>query len=209
MLGSSAASRRFLRLRRMLIALQIVLLLFTMVAPVGTMAADLSPAPTARQSPTPSTDPTPTATPDPTPAPTPTPTPTPSPVPTSISIARTLSVGSRVTVAGVVTAEAGRLGTPALLAIQDARAGIVIRLSDGSPPARGTWLEATGILADPYGQLEVRTLSSLRITAPAALPTAIAIDGSTLGESVESRSFPLPPTSRSSPSTASCASPSF
>jgi hypothetical protein len=87
----------------------------------------------------------------------------------------------------VVTAEAGRLGTPALLSIQDAEAGIVIRLTDGSRPARGTWLEVTGVLADPYGQLEVRSLSSLRVIGTAALPASSAVDGFTLGEPVESR----------------------
>ena len=47
MFGSEAASRRFLRVRRVLISLEIVLLLFTMVAPVGTMAADVTPPPSS------------------------------------------------------------------------------------------------------------------------------------------------------------------
>ena len=61
MFGSSAASRQFLRVRRVLIGLQVVLLLFSMVAPVGTIAAEPSPTPTA--SPAPTTDPTPSTNP--------------------------------------------------------------------------------------------------------------------------------------------------
>jgi hypothetical protein len=95
MFGSSAATRRFLRIRRVLIGLQIALLVFSMAAPVGTMAADPSPnptdspsaAPSTDPSATPSSDPSPTATPDTTattgPTATPDPTATPSPDPTT------------------------------------------------------------------------------------------------------------------------------
>jgi hypothetical protein len=122
----------------------------------------------------------------------------------AISAARALPVGSRVTVAGVVTAEAGRLGTPPLLAIQDASAGIVVRLPDGAArPNRGTWVEMTGALADPYGQLEVRSLASFRVVAPAALPTPVLVDGSTLDESFESRLVTLVGTVKARPSKAS------
>ncbi len=97
-------------------------------------------------------------------------------------------MGSRVTVGGVVIAQSGRLGTPALIAIQDSTAGIVVRLGDTTPrPVVGTWLEVTGVLADPYGQLEVRGLSSVRATGPAALPAPLGIDGAGLGEAVEGR----------------------
>src|SRR5438128_750405 len=54
MIGDPAASRRFQRLRNSLIALQITLLLFSMAAPIGTLAADPPPA----ESPAPSADPT-------------------------------------------------------------------------------------------------------------------------------------------------------
>ncbi|HEY8987936.1 MAG TPA: S8 family serine peptidase, partial [Candidatus Limnocylindrales bacterium] len=88
MFASSAASR-FLRVRRILIGLQVALLLFTMVAPVGTMAADPSPAPTdspaASTDPAPTPDPTPVATPDPTPVATPDPTPVATPDPTPVA----------------------------------------------------------------------------------------------------------------------------
>ena len=113
MFGSSAASRRFLRVRKLLIGLQVILLLFTMIAPVGTIAADPTPAPSESPTPsepTPSVDPSPsvdpapsadptapppdpTATPDPTTAPDPsvvpdpTPEPTPDPTPAPVTVA--------------------------------------------------------------------------------------------------------------------------
>ena len=78
MFGTSAASRRFLRLRRLLIGLQISLLIFSMAAPVGTLAADPSADP--GDSPAPSSEPA--ATPDPTPEATGTPTAEPTAEPT-------------------------------------------------------------------------------------------------------------------------------
>src|SRR5215212_853050 len=85
MFGPSAASRRFLRLRRILIGLQVVLLLFSMAAPVGTIAAEPSSAPTESSTPssdpTPSTDPMPDLTPDATAASEPTTAPDPTVVP--------------------------------------------------------------------------------------------------------------------------------
>ena len=129
--------------------------------------------------PTPSPTPTPTPTPDadadarrrrrrPHPPPTPTPTPdrdrdarAPSPTPSADPVDRrprdSARSGPRVTVRAVVTAEAGRLGTERLFAIGDATAGIVVRLPVGeSGPARGAMVVVTGVLAAPYGQLEVR-----------------------------------------------------
>ncbi len=136
-----------------------------------TRASDLvvSPAPTPSPSPTPKPTPFPEPTPSPTGPPTPTPTasptstptaepsPSPSPVGLTIASARTRPIGSTVTVRGIVTAEAGRLGTPSLLAIGDSTGGIVVKLADAvAPPARGTALVVTGHLADPYGQIEIR-----------------------------------------------------
>src|SRR6266550_3844442 len=83
--SSTAGSRR---VWRFLIGLQVALLVFSLVAPIGTLAADPSPqpsdSPTASTAPdpTPAPTPDPTATPDPTPAPTPDATPTPTPEPT-------------------------------------------------------------------------------------------------------------------------------
>jgi hypothetical protein len=90
-----------------------------------------------------------------------------------------------VTVTGVVIAEAGRLGTPPLLAIADATAGIAVHLPDDTAaPQRGTRVQVTGKLADPYGQLEIRPSSSgFRVVGSGPLPAPRDIDASTLGES--------------------------
>jgi hypothetical protein len=115
-----------------------------------------------------------------------------------------MPIGRKVSVAGVVTAEAGRLGTPPLLAIQDGSAGIVVRLADTSArPSRGTWIEVSGVLAAPYGQLEVRTLSSLRTVGAAALPAAILVDGSTMNETIEARLVTVTGTVKARPAKAS------
>src|SRR3954471_14093206 len=100
MFGSSAAAWRPRRVWRLLIALQIALMVFSLAAPIGTLAADPSdpPAgpsdsptpssdpppsadPTPSSDPTPSQAPDPTATADPTPVPDPTATPDPTPSP--------------------------------------------------------------------------------------------------------------------------------
>src|SRR5689334_15311340 len=106
MLASGVASRRVQRVQRALIALQILLLIFTMVAPVGTIAVEPSPSPTDSAAPSadPSSDPSvqpsvepsaqpsadPSVAPEPTPAPTdapptaaPEPTPSDAPSPSS------------------------------------------------------------------------------------------------------------------------------
>ena len=92
-----------------------------------------------------------------------------------------------MTVTGVVIAEAGRLGTPPLLAIADATAGIAVHLPDDTAaPPRGTRVQVTGKLADPYGQLEIRPSSSgFRVVGSGPLPAPRDIDASTLGESTE------------------------
>jgi hypothetical protein len=104
----------------------------------------------------------------------------------SIAAARAATIGSHVAVAGVVTADAGRLGTPALMAIQDSTAGIVIRLGDTGPrPTIGTWLELAGTLADPYGQLEIRGITAIRTVGPASLPSPVSVDGASLDDETE------------------------
>jgi len=168
----------------------------------------VTPEPTPTPSPSPSPSPTPSASPSPTPAPTtspfptasptpassasPTPTASPSPSPSadpgqSISDARRAPVGSLVNVTGVVIAEAGRLGTPPLLAIADSSAGIAVHLPDDTAaPPRGTRVQVTGKLADPYGQLEIRPSSSgFRVVGSGPLPAPRDIDALTLGESTE------------------------
>ena len=88
---------------------------------------------------------------------------------------------------GIVTAEAGRLGTPPLIAIGDGTGGIVLKLPDGtSPPARGARVEVRGPLADPYGQLEIRPpAGGLRVVGSGALPSPVTADATTLGEGLE------------------------
>ena len=88
-----------------------------------------------------------------------------------------------------MTAEAGRLGTPPLIAIQDVSAGIVVRLPDGVPgPARGTIVQVRGPLADPYGQLELRPATGGFVAIGVGLmPSPTAIDATSLGEASEGR----------------------
>jgi hypothetical protein len=92
-----------------------------------------------------------------------------------------------VTVAGVVTADAGRLGTPALIAIQDSTGGIVVKVPDGTvAPARGIGVIVTGPIADPYGQLEIRPAAGgIRLTGPGAIPSPADVVVADLGEGTE------------------------
>ncbi len=161
-----------------------------------TIDAPPTPTPTPTAEPTPS--PSPTTSPEPTPAPSPTPTetssptasPSPSPSPgMTIAAARARPVRSLVTVRGVVTAEAGRLGTPALVAIADATGGIVVKLPSGVPPmSRGQMLEVTGPLADPYGQLEIRPLATGLVAAgTGVVPAPVDLPSSGPSEATEGR----------------------
>jgi hypothetical protein len=106
-----------------------------------------------------------------------------------LSAVRTLPVGSRVSTVGVVVAEAGRLGTPSLIAIGDSSGGLVVRGASGVGPfARGTLLVLAGKLAAPYGQLEIRpTEADIRVlgTGPLPSPTPLGVSG--LAESDEGR----------------------
>ncbi|MBF8289956.1 MAG: hypothetical protein HW391_924 [Chloroflexi bacterium] len=148
------------------------------------------PTPTPPPTPEPTPDPTPTPTPEPSPAPSATSSPTPSISPTvAIAEARARAVGSIVTVIGVVTAEAGRIGTPPLFAIADATAGVLIRLPEGSsPPVRGGLIQVTGPLAAPFGQLEIRPgaggMAHLGVDSPPAVLSILAAD---IGEGTEAR----------------------
>jgi hypothetical protein len=146
-------------------------------APSGTPTA--SPAPSASASPSPSATPTPSTS----------PTPSPSTAPIAIAAARALPAGTTVTVKGTVTADAGRLGTPALLVIADDTGGLPIRLASGmNAPARGTVVTARGNLADPYGQVELRLATGGLATAGTAMPPnpqAVAI--ASIGEGLEGR----------------------
>ena len=94
-----------------------------------------------------------------------------------------------MTVRGVVTAEAGRLGTPTLLAIADGTGGIVVKLPDGiAGLARGRILVVRGTLVDPYGQLELRpALASVVLDGSGSLPLAIDLGPAGPDESTEGR----------------------
>lgn len=160
-------------------------------SPSPTLAPTPGPTsgPTATPTPTPTLAPTPSPTPIATSSPTPTPTPSPMPQPGTIAIhdARLQAVGRSVTVAGVVTADAGRLGTPSLIAIQDSTGGIVVKIPDGVvAPLRGVGVIVTGPIADPYGQLEIRPAAGgIRLTGPATLPSPADVVATDLGEGTE------------------------
>lgn len=166
--------------------------------PSPSPAPSLSPAPSFAPTPTPGSTPTaapsPSATPIPTAAPTsapaPSATPGPTPPPTiDIVEARGAPVGTIVTVAGVVTAEAGRLGIPPVIAIADGTGGIAVRLPEGvTAPARGTTVLVRGALADPYGQLELRPASAgFAVTGHGSLPAPMPLTASQLAEATEGR----------------------
>jgi hypothetical protein len=165
--------------------------------PTPTPAGTPTPTPTATTTPTPTATPTATPTPAPTPTPrptattTPTPTPTPTPTATTLTLAevRATPIGTKVRTTGVVVAEAGRLGSPTLLAIVDPTGGVVVHLpASAATYARGALLEVSGDLAAPYGQLEVRPArSDIRNLGTGALPTPQPIGSGGLDESTEGR----------------------
>jgi hypothetical protein len=142
-----------------------------------------SPSPTSSPSPSASAEPSSNATPTPTATPTAT---TPIPDVLTIATARTRAVGTTVTVEGVVTAEAGRLGLPTLLSVQDATGGVAVRLADGlAGPARGVRVRVSGALADPYGQTEIRLTGALTTLGSGSLPAPLRTD--LLTERIEGR----------------------
>ena len=158
--------------------------------PDPTPAPTPSPAPTTPPTPTPTNSPNPNPTPTPTPTAAPSTSPTPGPMVLTIATARTRPIGSTVTVLGVVTAEAGRLGSPALIAIADATGGLVVKLPSGIPtPVRGARLEIRGRLSDPYGQLEIRPAADGVTSRSGAgpLPAPIELGPGGLGEHTEAR----------------------
>ena len=135
--------------------------------PAPTATPDPTPGPTSTPAPSATPGPTPTPTPTPTASPTASPSGTPTPGLVTIAAARSRPVGSVVTVHGVVTAEPGRLGTPSLFAIADPTGGIVVKVPDGvTIPVRGTEVEVSAALSDPYGQVELRpTADGLSVTS--------------------------------------------
>jgi hypothetical protein len=155
-----------------------------------------SPAPSASPGPLPSGSPQPPSPlPSPTlgpPAPSPAPA-TPSPLPTAtppnpipVAAARQLAAGQRVVVQGVVTVRPGRVLGDRTACLQDASAGICVRLPDGVTAVAGDVLLVDGPLADPYGNLEIRPApSGVTKVGSAALPPARQLSMAELGEATE------------------------
>jgi uncharacterized protein YdeI (BOF family) len=157
--------------------------------PPPTPTPTVVPTPTATPDPTTTPTASPTASPTPTPTASPTSTPMPSPSIPTIAAVRARPIGTTVSVRGVVTAEAGRLGTPPLLAIGDVTGGIAVKLPSGvAPPARGRVVTVTGSLADPYGQIEIRPAAGdFVVEGTSTLPSPIDIPVSGLSETTEGR----------------------
>ena len=146
--------------------------------PSGTPRASAS---AGRQSPTPPVSRSPSPSPSASPSPT-------SPVanPISIATARSLPIGTRVRVAGAVTAGPGALGSDGLVSIEDSSAGIFLRLAApiaGFVPGRS--VEVVGVLAAPYGQLEVREVQWIAIGDLGEVPAPAQADLGAVGEAFE------------------------
>jgi hypothetical protein len=105
----------------------------------------------------------------------------------AIADARLLPIGAHVLVDGVVTVAPGRVLGDTVIGIQDATAGLYVRLPVRAPTvATGQTLEIGGVLAAPYGNLEIRpTATEVRITGTAAVPTPRSLAAAELGEATE------------------------
>lgn len=148
----------------------------------------LQPPPT----PTPTPTPLPTLTPTPTPTPTPTSPPTASPSPSAdpaiaIATARGRSIGQSVKVRGIVTVAPGRILGDMTIAIQDSTAGICVRLAASSPlVVYGNLIEVEGVLAAPYGNLELRPAATgVHVLGYGSQPEPRSLTSSQLSEATE------------------------
>ena len=152
--------------------------------PSATPTPEPSPSPLPSQSPEPSPDPSPTPSPTPTPSASPTPLPEVQP---DIASARSMPVGTHLRVTGLVIAEAGRLGLPPVFGIADETGGLPLRLASGmTAPSRGTVVTVDGVMAAPYGQLELRlVVGGLVIGGSDALPEPRPVAAQDLGEASE------------------------
>jgi hypothetical protein len=82
------------------------------------------------------------------------------------------------------------MGSATLVALGDDSGGIFIKLPDGVvAPTRGARLVVSGKLADPYGQLEVRTAVGAIVPTggQVGLPAPLPIEAADLGEATEGR----------------------
>ncbi len=152
-----------------------------------------TPVPTVAPAPTPSAPATPVPTTSPSPVSTPRPAPTATPgLPSSLPIgdARDRSVGAMATVTGTVTVQPGRILGDRTVVIQDASGGIAVRLPDDDATealGRGTIMQVSGVLAGPYGNLELRPTDAadISVIGSGGLPDPIAIDSTGLKEGNE------------------------
>ena len=117
------------------------------------------------------------------------PTPTP-PIVLPIAAARALALDSVVTVVGTITVEPGRILGDREIVIQDATGGICVRLpsdADLGTLVRGRIVQATGKLAAPYANLELRLASKgdLSGVGSGGVPEARAATSTDLGEASE------------------------
>ena len=153
--------------------------------PTPTPTSNPSPSATPSVSPTPAPSATPTASPNPTE----TPAPTPAPSAVGIAIVRTLPIGTRVTTTGIVVAEAGRVGSPSLVAIHDGTAGLIVHgATDAQSLPRGTRIEVTGKLSAPYGQLEIKpSETDVRVLGTATPPLPATLGPDALDEGNEAQ----------------------
>lgn len=161
-------------------------------SPTPTPSATPGPTPSPTATPTEAPSPGPTATVEPSPtAPPPTSTPPPSPTaaPITIESARGLAVGQTAVIQGIVTVEPGRILGDSVIGLQDATGGICVQLPADSliGIGRGSVVMVDGILAAPYGNLELRPASSaaVRIVGAAALPAPRPLEAAQLGEATE------------------------
>jgi hypothetical protein len=152
----------------------------------GSVLALVDDTPSASLSPTASAQPSAKSAPTPSPTGTPTSSPTDPEVDLeSIAAARQQAVGTRVNLAGVVTVGPGRLGTDELVAIQDSSGGIFVRLTAPDGLEVGRSIEVVGILAAPYGQLEVRQLQTLILGPLGPQPSTTTVQLIEIGEDRE------------------------
>lgn len=148
----------------------------------------LTPPATPTPSPSPTPTPTPTASSSSTPMPTPTPTPPPGELPLmTIAEARNAAKNAVVRLRGVVTV-ASDVIEPGSAVIQDATAGILVRLSDEAGSLqRGEVVELIGIMSTKSGMLAVRVTAPPGRLGTAVEPTPAREATGRLGEELEAR----------------------
>ncbi len=148
----------------------------------------LTPPATPTPSPTPTTSPTSAPTASPTPAATPQPSGSPDPENlVSIAVARAASTGTRLRIRGIVTMGSGLLEAGSAV-VQDASAGILIRLGDEAGRLRrGEQVDLTGTRSTKGGMLTLRVTGPPARRAPATEPAPFSLRTGAAGEEHEAR----------------------